>query len=134
MQVQFSQIRLLVNNFPACFQFYRDVVGLPVGFGSESDVYADFALGDNKTLGLFRRDLMAEAVGTQSKPASVIGQDSALVAFQVDNVDEAVEALQAKGVQLVASPTDHPDWGMRTAHFRDPDGTLLEIFHPIEMT
>jgi catechol 2,3-dioxygenase-like lactoylglutathione lyase family enzyme len=61
-------------------------------------------------------------------------QDAVLLVFEVDNVDEAVEALKAKGVQFVSLPTDRPAWGMRTAHFRDPDGNLLEIFNALEMS
>ncbi|WP_343423381.1 hypothetical protein [Candidatus Flexifilum breve] len=25
-------------------------------------------------------------------------------------------------------PTNRPDWSMRTVHFRDPDGNLVELF------
>ena len=35
--------------------------------------------------------------------------------------------MRARGVALVAEPQDCPDWMMRTAHFRDPDGNLIEI-------
>ena len=37
--------RLLVSNFRDCFRFYRDVLGLEPGFGSEDDSNADFAIG-----------------------------------------------------------------------------------------
>ncbi len=133
MQPRISQYRLLVHDFPACFRFYKDVLGLPLGYGSPEEVYADFKLAENQTLALFKRELMAEVVGNQAAPAKANAQDTALVVFEVDNLDEAVKALSAKGVMFVSQPTDRAEWGMRTAHFRDPDGNLIEIFHPLPM-
>ncbi|MBK8019931.1 MAG: VOC family protein [Chloroflexi bacterium] len=69
-----------------------------------------------------------------ASPRRASAQDSSLLVFEVDDVDQAVQSLQGKGVSFIAMPTDRPDWGMRTAHFRDPDGNLLEIFHPLPMS
>jgi lactoylglutathione lyase len=46
----------------------------------------------------------------------------------VDNVDEVYQRLKDHNGILMAPPTDRPDWGIRTAHFRDPDGNLIEIY------
>ena len=51
--------------------------------------------------------------------------------FAVENVDAICQQLQAKGIQLTVGPTDRPDWGIRTAHLRDPDGNLIEINQPL---
>ncbi len=123
-------IRLLVADFPACFRFYRDVLGFSPSFGSEDDVYADFTVGD-QTLALFRRDLMAEAAGAAGKPDTADAQDRVALVFAADDVDAAAVALRAQDVVLTAEPQDRPDWGIRTAHFRDPDGNLIEINTPI---
>ena len=119
-------VRLLVSDFPACFRFYRDTLGFKERFGSEDDVYTEFSAGD-QTLDLFRRDLMAEAVGTSGSPATANAQDHAALVFATDDVNQAAAALRARGVTLVAEPQDRPDWMVRTAHFRDPDGNLIEI-------
>jgi catechol 2,3-dioxygenase-like lactoylglutathione lyase family enzyme len=129
----FNQVRLLVNDFDACLRFYRDVMALKVGFGNEGDVYADFQLGENLTLGLLGRQDMAQVVGTTMLPSTVEGQDRMLIVFAVDDLDATVAHLQAHSVELVVKPTDRPEWGMRTAHFRDPEGNLIEIFVPIPM-
>jgi catechol 2,3-dioxygenase-like lactoylglutathione lyase family enzyme len=54
-----------------------------------------------------------------------------LLTIQVESVDETYGALQAKGVAFDVGPTDRAEWGARTAHFRDPDGNLLELFQHI---
>ena len=122
--------RLLVADFRATFLFYRDVLGFKPTFGDENDVYADFDTGSS-SLALFRRDLMAETVGTTDKPANADCQDRVAFIFHAENVDAACEELKAKGIALITEPQDRPIWGIRTAHFRDPDGNLLEIYSPL---
>jgi catechol 2,3-dioxygenase-like lactoylglutathione lyase family enzyme len=122
--------RLLVTEFAACYRFYRDVLGFSPTFGAEEDVYADFNTG-GIGLALVRRELMAEAVGAADRPAAAECQDRVAFIYEVDDVDQACEELQAKGVTFVAMPQDRPDWGIRTAHFRDPDGNLLEVNAPL---
>ena len=71
-----THVRLLVRDFPACFRFYRDVFGFNVTYGDEDDRYADFEAGD-ALLALFKRDLMATAVGAETMPyASEAGYGS----------------------------------------------------------
>jgi predicted enzyme related to lactoylglutathione lyase len=122
--------RLLVSDFHASFLFYRDTLGFTPTWGDENDVYADFETG-SLPLALFRRDLMARAVGTEDQPANASGQDRVAFIFGVEDVDTAYTQLQARGVSFVTAPQDRADWGIRTAHFRDPDGNLLEINSPL---
>ena len=116
-------IRLLVSDFPACFHFYRDVLGFTPTFGTEEEVYADFDTG-GQGIALFQRELMLEAADGGSG-------DTAVLVLVTPDVDAAADALRAKGVSLVSEPADRPDWGIRTAHFRDPDGHLIEINCPL---
>jgi catechol 2,3-dioxygenase-like lactoylglutathione lyase family enzyme len=91
-------------------------------------VYADFDTGGGTGIALFQRELMSEALGTSGLPASAQGdQDSFVLVFSVEDVDATCSRLQAQGVRLVTEPRDRPEWGIRTAHFRDPDGFLIEI-------
>jgi len=130
MDYRFQYTRLLVTNFKDCFLFYRDILGFKATYGSENDVYADFDTG-SVTLALFDRQNMSEAVGTTNLPIQAKAQDSVCLCFEVQNVDAACEELKKKGVGLVTEPTDRTGWGIRTAHFRDPDGNLLEINQPL---
>ena len=128
--LRYAYNRLLVADFRATFLFYRDVLGFTPTFGDENDVYADFETGST-SLALFRRDLMAEAVGASDRRASAPCQDKAAYIFSVENVDIAFAELQARGVTFLAEPQDRTAWGIRAAHFRDPDGNLLEIYSPL---
>lgn len=130
MTLTLSYVRLLVRDYSACFRFYRDVLGLEPTFGDETSGYADFRTGDI-SLALFDRGEMLEAIQIAPSTTSE-GHDRVALIFQAGSVDEAVAELEGKGVQFVTRPTDRPDWGIRVAHFRDPDGTLLEIFAPLQ--
>ena len=132
--MQLTQVRLLVTNFDACYRFYRDVIGLAPLFGGEGDVYADFRINEVLTLAVFGRGAMADAIGNTGLPERAESQDTALLSFAVDDLPAAIAKLREQGVELVAQPTDRPEWGMRTAHFRDPDGNLIEIFVEIPMS
>ena len=52
-----------------------------------------------------------------------------MLVLRVDSVDDATARLAAHGATIVADPRDRPDWGpgLRTAHLRTPDGTLVEL-------
>jgi catechol 2,3-dioxygenase-like lactoylglutathione lyase family enzyme len=96
-------------------------------YGSETDVYADFNMNGTK-VALFIRKGMAETVNKANLPEHAEMQDRVALVFKVDSVDATYDSLRLKGIEFVNTPTDRPDWGIRTAHFRDPDGNLLEIY------
>ena len=121
----FTHTRLLVSDYQECFHFYRDVLEFNVGWGDEESNYADFETGE-ATLALFDRDAMADAVGATEKPSNLHQQDEVALIFRVESVDETCRELQEK-IEFVTEPHDRPDWGIRVAHFRDPDGNLIEI-------
>jgi len=131
MTFQHTYERLLVDDFAAEFRFYRDVMGFKPCYGDENDgAYAEFDTG-TPALALFRRDLMAKAVKAADKQPSHDSQDRLSLIFQVESVDDAARELKAKGVVFDTEPHDEEGWGIRVAHFRDPDGNLLEINAPI---
>ncbi|HLJ67270.1 MAG TPA: VOC family protein [Chloroflexota bacterium] len=114
---------LFVADLERSKAFYQDTLGLSLTF---EDAYSAFFQMEGTALGLLTiagaQDLLtAESVATQH-PAKVSGQ---LVSF-VEDVDAVYADLVAKGVEFVREPVDRA-WGMRTAHFRDPDGNIWEI-------
>jgi len=128
--VKLDNVRLLVSRFDECFRFYRDAMGLEVTWGEEGEHYASFR-AEGGGLAIFDRKAMADAVGAGHLPSHAIGQDRVALVFEVRNVDAAIARLRAAGVPLVTEPKDRPDWGIRTAHLRDPDGTLIELEAPL---
>ena len=130
MKFNYQFTRLLVSNFKACFIFYRDVMGFTPNYGTEDDVYVDFDCGPVK-IALFDKYLMNKAIGNEDLPVSSPEQDNVCLVFAVENVDLVCRDLYELGVPIVSYPTDQQDWGIRAAHFRDPDGNLIEINQPL---
>lgn len=117
-------IRLLIQDYQACMQFYRDILGFDITW--DDGDYASFQDGDMR-LAIFKRELMSEAIGTADMISDAISQDKFGLIFEVSNVDDDYRQLIEKGVQFTRIPQDYPVWGIRAAHFRDPDGNLIEI-------
>jgi catechol 2,3-dioxygenase-like lactoylglutathione lyase family enzyme len=126
-----DNVRLLVTRFEETFAFYRDALGLSLTWGDATAAFASFEAKGGSGIGLFRRDLMAQAVGTSTLPPSAKAQDAVALIFAVDDVDAEVARLEPLGVAIASRPRDMADWGIRVAHVRDPDGNLLELFQPI---
>ena len=133
MDITFTHVRLLVKDFKASFRFYRDILGLRPVWGDENGGYADFETG-SAAIALFGRTAMADAVGKGDLPLEAPCKDTACLIFEVPDVDGAAHELNSKGCQFETEPTDHPGWGIRAAHFRDPDGNLIEINQPLDQT
>lgn len=126
-----DNVRLLVVDFDACYNFYKDTLGFDCKFGNLGDAYASFSTGNYVSIGIFRADLMAEAVNNKARFIKTGGIDNFALILQVTNLENTYEKLLANGVEFINAPTDMPDWGIKIAHFRDPDGNLLEIFSPL---
>jgi lactoylglutathione lyase len=124
--VKLTHARLLVHNFAESLRWYRDTLGFGVSLEVE-DTYAEFDTGD-AILAIYNRRLMEGVVGSQAQGR---GRDEVVVTFAADGVDRTFQELRAKGVAFVTEPHDQPNWVLRVAHFRDPDGHLLEIYEPL---
>ena len=131
--MKFSNVRLLVKDYAKCFKFYSEQLGLEPAWGDENSCYASFKVADGiEGFALFASDFMAPAVGNEDKVQPSDCREKSMVSFEVENVDDAYQTLMAKGIRFINQPTDMPDWGMRTVHFRDPEENLIELFTPLE--
>jgi catechol 2,3-dioxygenase-like lactoylglutathione lyase family enzyme len=124
--VKLTHVRLLVDDAPACFRFYRDVVGLTPTWGTESEGYADFDAGGGSTLAIMGRAGQSEVVELRG------AGDGAMLVFGVDDLEGALAGLRQRGAEP-GEIVDRPDWGIRFAHLRDPAGNLIEVNCPIPM-
>ena len=119
---------LFVADLERSKAFYRDTLGVPLKFEDKTSAGFDF---DPMLLILLdiasARDLLTEEAVAVPRPAGVTSQ---LVCF-VDDVDAIYKELAARGVEFVRKPIDR-EWGLRTAHFKDPDGNVWEIAQPVK--
>ena len=129
--MKLTHVRLLVENFDECFRFYRDVMGLTAQWGAEGSAYADFRGRDGATVALFSRHGMAETLGVADLPRDTAFADKAMLVFEASDLDSSVAALKTRGAQFVLDITERPDWGIRAAHLRDPEGNLIELNSPL---
>ncbi len=120
---------LLVRDLARCTAFYRDTLGLEV---QESESTPDSVSFRMENVHFFLLEISAAVQMISEKPLELkIGEGTrVLLAAGVADVDAAYEALKARGVTFLRPPTDQP-WGLRTAHFADPEGNLWEINQPI---
>ncbi len=125
--MRLSHIRLLTDQFPIMFRFYRDALDLSVRWGDEDGIYADLDTGTGVDIALFSRERVAEMIGTAGLPPSGAAQDPIMLIVAVDDVDFRANRLVEHGAALVNEPADQPDHGIRSAHLRDPDGNLIEL-------
>ncbi len=131
--MHYDYTRLLTRNFRETFHFYEGVLGLLCVFGSEADSYAEFEVREDSSVGLSLFDAMEmeAAIGTKPSDHGPTGDDRVCLVFGVQDVDDTYRSIASRGGVLVAPPVDHPEWGIRTAHVRDPEGNLIEINAPL---
>jgi lactoylglutathione lyase len=120
---------VFVQDLAGCTAFYRDTFHLQYQ-GSDAHS-ASFLLEKGLYLILLSPAGAADLLGTQGDALSSEGGLRGLLAAGVADVDAAYEELKGKGVTFVRPATDQR-WGLRTAHFADPEGTLWEINQSIE--
>ena len=104
---------LPVTDMERAVSFYGDTLGMDVEQRDEE--WSMLRLGDVR-IGLNGRE-------------SPSGDGGAVVAFRPESeIQQAVDALAEKGVEVPGGVTDHP-WG-RVATFKDPDGNDLQYYEP----
>lgn len=124
MDYRFNYVRLLVDNYRGSFRFYRDVMGMKLVRGDADVEYAEFEVPGVR-LALFQRARMTAALGIPDPQGE--GRGHVALVFAVDDVDAAHKELESKGVKFALAPRTRNEWDVRTAHFHDPDGNLIEI-------
>jgi len=138
---------LFVTNLERSVAFYRDALGFelltyePDRGGDFLDQVCnhpgtrlDFAL---LRLGDFVIELMVPlAPGDLPTDANVQAHGIARIGFEVEEIEETVAQLQARGVEFMSEIATLPTVGVKhyaggkAVFFRDPDGIILELQQP----
>ncbi len=126
---QMAAIVLFVRDLDRCTAFYRDTFKLRYQ-GSDANSSL-FLLQEGLPLILLSPTGTAGLLESQVNELKLAGAPRGLLAAGVADVDAAYEELKAQGVTFVRLPTNQP-WGLRTAHFTDPEGNLWEINQSIQ--
>lgn len=121
--MKLASIRLITDDVNRLVEFYEFVV--EATFARPSPVFAELAtaggtlaIGSSATLPLF------EGCGL-----SVASNTSAIIEFQVDDVDKDRARLGSR-VEVVQEPTTMP-WGNRALMLKDPDGNRVNLYTPV---
>lgn len=118
-------IAIIASDYAHSLDFYTGVLGLSIiseNYRPERDSYkTDLALNGNYIIELFSfpnppaRLSHPEATGLRH------------LAFEVDDINKAVEELDAKGIDHEQLRTDEYT-GKRFIFFQDPDGLPIEFY------
>ena len=117
-------LRLITDDVTGLAAFYERVTGTPVewstpDFAELRTSVGVLALGSTRTVALF-------GAGS-ARPAD---NHTAIIEFQVDDVDAAYDRIRQAPTEFVNGPTTMP-WGNRSLLLRDPDGNLVNLFTPV---
>ena len=122
--MELVQVRLVVQDFGACFRFYRDVLGLEPQVDDEAGPYGKLSPpGGGAAIALQSREHLALDAPWLRGPAA---GDGALVVLKVADLDAVVAGLRARGGELLAEPQTQWD-RLRVAYLRDPEGNVIEL-------
>jgi glyoxylase I family protein len=113
-------IQLQTPNFEAVKTFYMETMGFPIVHAWPE---ADIIFINLGTTWLEVADRSQSTARTN--PTGGFHH----IALHVENVDEAVAELVAKGIAIHTQPKDFQD--IRLAFVQDPDGNLVELVHPL---
>jgi catechol 2,3-dioxygenase-like lactoylglutathione lyase family enzyme len=119
-------VRIVTGDVERLVDFYERVTGLVVNRLHPGE-YAELRTPGGILAITSQRKVDARTAGAAIPAAN----RSLIVDFRVEDVDRERARLGAIVREFVLEPTDQP-WGNCAMLFRDPDGNLINLFHPIE--
>jgi catechol 2,3-dioxygenase-like lactoylglutathione lyase family enzyme len=114
---------IVVPDVEASSRWYQEALGLTSGHGGPA--YERLMDGDRLVMQLHHADLEHHH-GRIADPSVPMG-NGVVLWFAVDDLDAAVERIQALGAPVLVEPTENPGAGHREYWVRDPDGYTLVV-------
>ena len=116
-------VAIIVSDYEKSREFYVEKLGLPIIRENYREDRGDYKLD------LQVGDIELEIFGVKNPPKRVTNPEACGLrhfAFQVDDIEEAVEWLNNKGIETEPIRMDEFT-GKRMTFFRDPDDLPLEL-------
>jgi len=112
---------LITKDVARLVDFYSRVLQISAKLSGND--YAEFHTGAT-VLAVFSADAQEKYIPGSAQAAS---NKSAILEFEVANVDQEYSRLKGVVKDWVKPPTTQP-WGTRSLYFRDPDGNLVDFY------
>lgn len=116
MKLTFATIH--VTDLERSVKFYQEVMGLTV--------QQRFAAGPNLEIAFLADGQAAVELVCDSAITEVQFSENLTLGFATDSLDQAMEDVKAKGVEITAGPIQ-PNPQTRFFFINDPDGAVLQI-------
>jgi predicted enzyme related to lactoylglutathione lyase len=117
-------VRIVTADVDRLARFYEEVTGLAVA-RLDPRGYAELRTAGGVLAISSQQKVDARSPGAATPAAN----RSAIIDFRVDDVDRERARIAPIVGAFVLEPTEQP-WGNRALLFRDPDGNLVNFFHP----
>lgn len=124
--MKFASVRLVLHDFECLLAYYTKLSGIEAVRLVEE--FAELRT-DGAVLVISSERLIQQFNAGAAKAAA---NRSAIMEFQVDDVDSVCVRLSDAAVEFVMMPTIMP-WGNRSMLLRDPDGNLVNVFSKPKM-
>jgi uncharacterized glyoxalase superfamily protein PhnB len=119
--VKLASIRLVTNDIDRLLTFYAELTGTAA-------VRLAPAFAEIRAEGAVLAISSEQLVKQFNAGAAVAGANrSAIIEFQVDDVDAVLARLASAKADVAMPPSEMP-WGNRSMLLRDPDGNVVNVF------
>ena len=122
-RMRLVQARIVTDDVAGLAAFYAGLVGADVAL---NEYYVEVPAGP-MSVGFSRRRFTEYPADHASRCPGARRPPEVILDFLVADTDAEYPRIAALGVDWVMPPTTQP-WGSRSMVFRDPDGTLVNVF------
>ncbi|MFM0643663.1 VOC family protein [Paraburkholderia bryophila] len=119
--MKFASVRVVTQNLDGLIEFYQMLSGIEAA--RPADGFAEMRF-DGAVLAI-SSELLIQRFNAGAAIAAA--NQSAILEFEVADVDAVFERMNALGTPVVM-PTTMMPWGNRSLLLRDPDGNLVNVF------
>lgn len=125
--VRLSLVIVAVRELHRARRFYDGAFGWALAV--DAPAYIEYALPDGMRLGLYHHEGFAKNTGAPASPCLAGHTTSTELYLSVDDLDAAIERVEAQGVRCLSPRAQRP-WGDTAAYYEDPDGNVVVLARP----